>query len=68
VFIAAIILIACAIIGGLAWVCRHTGQGHETTPSKSHWCLIGGNFSLRDDLGASRSSAPRRLEQTDNVA
>jgi hypothetical protein len=41
VFIAAIILIACAIIGGLAWVCWHTRQGHETTPRKkpllSNW-------------------------------
>jgi hypothetical protein len=40
-FIAAIILIACAIIGGLAWVRRHTRQGHERTPHKkqllSNW-------------------------------
>jgi hypothetical protein len=40
-FIAAIILIACVIIGGLAWVCRHSRQGHERAPLKkpllSNW-------------------------------
>ena len=40
-FVAAIILIACAIIGGLAWVCRQTRQAHERAPRKkpllSNW-------------------------------
>jgi hypothetical protein len=41
VFIAAIILIACALVSGLAWVCRYTHQEHPPAPrrksSLSNW-------------------------------